>query len=217
VCRYCGRELVVKATPKPIQIKPEQTKRKLPKWVVVILVTLAGLCLLGGIISSITKPSGTAAGGLSVETIVVQTMDAAKVSTQVAAALIPTETPGQTATPVFWDSSKAYTEANPDLYKEILKNKKDMTDIQFKDYLGQQVGKRIHMIARVYEVQEDKVYLSAIDGGLFDSVYLYGLPTDFMMKLNKEQTLEFDATISNFDEFIITMMNLNDPVVYTVK
>jgi len=93
-----------------------------------------------------------------------------------------------------------------------------MTDIQFKEYLSSIKGQRIHLKATVNEVHEDNtVYFSATEGGLFDSVYLSGLPRDILIALNKDQIVEFDATIKDFTEFIITVMNVDDPVVYSIR
>ena len=93
-----------------------------------------------------------------------------------------------------------------------------MTDIQFNDYLSSTKGQRIHLKATVKEVLADnRVYFSASDGGFFDTVYLSGLPRDMLLQLNKDQIVEFDATIKDFTDIVITVLDLNDPIVYSIQ
>jgi hypothetical protein len=136
---------------------------------------------------------------------------------------IPTSTPTKnetatpTSTPIFWDSSREYPQPIPGLYQQILDNKKTMTDIQFKEYLSSLKGQRIHLKATVREVLADnRVYFEATGGGFFDTVYLSGLPRDILLSLNKDQIVEFDATIVDFTEVIITVLDVDDPVIYSI-
>jgi hypothetical protein len=127
------------------------------------------------------------------------------------------ETATPTSTPIFWDSSRKYPQPVPGLYQLILDNKNTMTDIQFKDYLSSLKGQRIHLKATVIEVLADnRVYFEATGGGFFDTVYLSGLPRDILLALNKDQIVEFDATIVDFTEVIITVLDVDDPVVYSI-
>lgn len=218
VCRYCGRDLV--AVPKPTTSQPAiqtvqpvtENKKKSKKWIIPVIIALVVICIGLVAIINLPKPTNTSTDGQNVETIVAQTMQAVTVNTQIAATLAPT------STPIFWDSSKTYPPASADMYQEILSYKDKMTDIQFKDYLGTLKGQRIHLKATVKEVLADnRVYFSAADGGLFDTVYLSGLPKDMLMKLNKGQIVVFDSTIESFDQIIITVLNVNDPVIYSIQ
>lgn len=72
------------------------------------------------------------------------------------------------------------------------------------------------MKAKVYQVEEDKIHMSPLEGGLFDSAYLYNVPRDILITINKDAIIEFDATILEMDQFIISMLNLGDPVIYSI-
>jgi len=37
------------------------------------------------------------------------------------------------------------------------------------------------------------------------------------MTINKDQAIELDATIRDFEEFIITITNLDEPVIYSIQ
>ena len=93
-----------------------------------------------------------------------------------------------------------------------------MTDIQFKNYLNNITGSRVHFKATVYQVDKDgEVYLSAMGGGFFDQVLLDGLPNEIALKLNKNQVIEFDATLREFTDFIVFSVTVDDPVVYSIQ
>jgi len=129
-----------------------------------------------------------------------------------------TGTAAPTGTPIFWDSSRVYPQPVPGLYQQILDNKSKMTDIQFEEYLSSLKGQRIHLKATVMEVLADnRVYFEATGGGFFDTVYLSGLPRDILLALNKDQIVEFDATIVDFTEIIITVLEVDDPVIYSIR
>jgi hypothetical protein len=201
VCKHCGRVLTSTAAIPQAPIKP--IKKKVPVWLMVIVGILL-LCVCG-LVFAIGNSGSEKASPAQTES------DNKAIPTQ-------TETAAPTNTPIFWDSSREYPEPVPDLYQQLLDNKNKMTDIQFKEYLSSIKGQRIHLKATVMEVLEDnRVYFSATEGGLFDSVYLSGLPRDILIALNKDQIVEFDATIKDFTEFIITVMNVDDPVVYSIR
>lgn len=128
-----------------------------------------------------------------------------------------TERAKPTPTPIYYDSSRVYPEVVPNLYIEIIGNKKTMTDIQFKDYLTSIVGKRLHMKANVYEVQDEYMQMSPVDGGLFDAAFLYDVPREMLLNINKGAIIEFDATVKELDQFIISQLRLGDPVIYTIS
>jgi len=93
-----------------------------------------------------------------------------------------------------------------------------MTDIQFNDYLASIIGERIHMKARIIEVSENNtILLSATEGRGINSITLLGLSREILVSLNKEQIIEFDATIKDFSVFIFTSIDLDDLVIYSVK
>lgn len=200
VCKHCGRDLTSTAAIPQAPVKP--IKKKAPVWRMVIagilLLFVCGLVFVIGIGGS-EKASPT------------QTVSGNKATPSKNETAIPT------STPIFWDSSREYPQPVPGLYQQILDNKKTMTDIQFKEYLSSLKGQRIYLKATVKEVLTDnRVYFAATGGGFFDTVYLSGLPKDILLALNKDQIVEFDATIVDFTEVIITVLNVYDPVVYSI-
>jgi len=131
---------------------------------------------------------------------------------------VKTSTPAPTPTPIFWDNTRQYPQPVPGLYQQLLDNKKSMTDIQFNDYLASIIGERIHMKARIIEVSENNtILLSATEGRGINSITLLGLSREILVSLNKEQIIEFDATIKDFSVFIFTSIDLDDLVIYSVK
>lgn len=131
----------------------------------------------------------------------------------------PTSTPVPTPTPFYYDPNRQYEPGNPFLYQQFLERKKNLTDIQFQEYLKQITGQRMHLVGRVYEVNEEYISINPESSGLFDfdAVFLYGVPRDVLIKISKDSTIEFDATVMRFDQFIISMLRLNDPVIFTLK
>lgn len=221
VCRYCGRDLVpiassqpVKPLSEPVQlIPPDKTlQRKKPKlWK--ILVGLFGLTVLCGIGYAIFSPSpGSTKDDQAGNQ---ETQIAAVVATNMASQTTPV--PQVTNTPIYFDPSKQLTPGDPNLYQEMMKNKSNMTDIQWKDYVNSISGQRVRMKAKVYEVNEDKVSLSPIGSGFFEAVYLFDLPRDILLDLKKDQVVDFDATIHGIDDFIISMVRFGDPVIYSIQ
>ena len=213
VCRYCNRELIPipqsqSTKQQPIQINVTNKKRK-PLFYILTGIALVVLCIVFLALIPTGKDEKS-------EPENEQTQVAAVVATSLAEQS-PAE-PTQTPEPVYSDPSKTYPPVVPGLYQEILNNKSSMTDLQFKDYLNSVIGKRIHIKVQVKEVMEDgRVYLSGDAGGFFDTVYLSGVPHDILMTINKDQAMELDATIRSFEEFIITIANIDDPVIYSIQ
>jgi hypothetical protein len=191
---------------------------RLVKIVLVLVAVTFSCCILIFILpSSPEAPNQGLSPTEQMETAVAQVQ--LSFQQTAAAQVIPSDTPLPlpTSTPIFWDSSREYPQPIPGLYQQILDNKKTMTDIQFSEYLSSIKGQRIHLVATVNEVYEDNtVSFSTTEGGFFDLVLLSGLSRDFLLTLNKDQVVEFDATITDFTEFIGTDLNLHDPVVYSV-
>lgn len=219
VCKHCGRELgqangVYHQT--PVQVgKPKKKMKPL----VIILLAVLGLCLIIGIIASLggkKEPTQdpVAATINAGDTLTAQAKPTIVVPTDTPA---PTIAPTATPVPIYYDPNREYPMIVPNLYTEILNNKKSMTELQFKDYLTSIVGKRLHMKAKVYEVEEDKIHMSPVEGGLFDSAYLNDVPRDILLGINKDAIIEFDATIKELNQFIISMLNLGDPVIYSIN
>ncbi len=225
VCRYCNRDLVqipqMQAAPQqPIQMNVTNKKRK-PLLYILIGIALVMICIVAIALIPTGKDKKT-------EPVNAETQMAAIVATSMAEQnpSEPTQTPEptqipdptQTPEPLYMDTTKNYPPVVPGLYQELLNNKKNMTDLQFKDYLNSVIGQRIHIKAQVYEVMEDgQVSLNSGGGGIFDTVHLAGLPMDLLMQINKDQVIEFDATIRSFDVLIITMINLDDPIIYSIQ
>lgn len=237
VCRYCGRDLVPQqqiqaaiqqpiqtTVPQPVQAttqQPIQTavpqqiqvnvnhKKRRPLLYILIGAAFVILCIIMLALYPGNKEE-------KAEPVNAETQMAAIVATSLAEQN-PIE-PTQTPEPVYIDLSKAYPPVSPSLFKEMLDNKNNMTSLQFKDYLNTTVGKRMHMRAQVVEVRENgKVSLRGDAGGLFDTILLSGVPHDLLLQINKGQVLEFDATIREFEEFLGTTTNLDDPVIYTIQ
>ncbi len=199
VCKHCGRVLTSTAAIPQAPVKPK--KKKATVWILLIigiaLLCLCGIFVIGNSASKKASPTQTVSVKRGTPT--------------------KNETATPTSTPIFWDSSRVYPQPVPGLYQQILDNKKNMTDIQFKEYMSSIKGQRIHLKATVREVLTDsRVYFEATGGGFFDTVYLSGLPRDILLLLNKDQIVEFDATIVDFTEVIITVLDVDDPVVYSI-
>jgi len=205
-------------------MEPKKKSKKFTATILIILVVLFSICILITVLSQnwAKSPEGQAS---------MATSDMAKTLTKtympsntVAPTTIPSETsvptiietPAPTNTPIYFQPGKEYFTPVPNLYATILKNKKDMTELQFKDFLVSSIGQRLHMKAKVYQVEEDKIHMSPLEGGLFDSAYLYNVPRDILITINKDAIIEFDATILEMDQFIISMLNLGDPVIYSI-
>ena len=208
VCKHCGRDLSKPGQPGVQvinQIAPEKKKSSVGR-VVAAVFFLAVICVVIGVLVSGGDPADEQAAN-----------NANPLPAPSEEAGIPT-TPSITSTPVYWDSSKTYPQVVPGIYKQLLDNKEKMTDIQFSEYLSGLIGQRLHLKATVNEVHEDgRVYFSAVDGGFFDTVYLSGIPRDILITLNKDHVVEFDATIKSFDDVLITVLNLDDPVIYSIR
>jgi len=239
VCKHCGRDIpkIVGVTPAahiPEISTPAKPKLKKSNTIKIILFVIGGVILLCVLFIAIPLIFSSTPQGKASSTKMTQTRTAAPTKTATLEATAtkeaattkeaaatntkePTETVAPTSTPIFWDSSRVYPTPVPDLYTQLLNNKKSMTDIQFDEYISSLKGQRIHLQAIVKEVLTDnRVYFEATGGGFFDTVYLSGLPRDILLVLNKDQIVEFDATIVDFTEFIITIMDVNDPVIYSI-
>lgn len=190
-------------------------KRRRLFWLVTIGTFLTICCAAVGIFALVSPSPADEPAPVAEELTVEQVV--AQMQTEQAASQ-PTLAPTATPEPLYWDANRTYPAADPDLFGEILANKENMTDLQFKEYLNSVIGSRIHMKATVNEIHEDgEIYLSSDNGGFFDSVYLNGVPKELLMQIGKDQIVEFDATIRSFEEFLITITYLDDPVIYSVK
>lgn len=237
VCRYCGNALVPgQSIPtnqsQSIQNQPSQNHKRSKKILsfvlatVFVLVMICVFSLISAIFKSDDEKQTVPVNEQTQVAIVVATSLADQLSMQTDEAPTvaptpseaPTEAPTVIPTPVYIDTTKSYPPANPNLYQQILDNERNMTDLQFKDYLNSIIGERIQLKAKVIEVREDgTVSLSGDAGGFFDKILLSGLPRDFLLQIEKYQVLEFDATIRSFTELIFSHLNLNDPVIYSIK
>ena len=66
------------------------------------------------------------------------------------------------------------------------------------------------------EVQKDGTIFLDIGTGWLSSCFLYGMPPEIAVTLNKGQVIEFDATISKVSEFLGTLsVRLEEPVMTT--
>lgn len=205
-------------------MEPKKKNNKLKVIILVAVAVLLCICILIIILSQnwAKTPEGQSAMATSsMEKTLTKTY---MPSNTIEPTVIPTETliptitdtPVPTNTPVYFQPGKEYFTPVPDLYATLLKNKKEMTELQFKDFLISSIGQRLHMKAKVYQVEEDKIHMSPFEGGFFDAAYLYGVPRDILVTINKGAIIEFDATILEMDDFIITMVNLGDPVIYSI-
>jgi len=222
-CKFCKKDLIqppvmqqppVMHQPPPQINTPGTPKKKKPfKVILIIVLVLFVLCVIIGILASI---NGNQDKAKSIATSVPSNKTQAETSVPTAEAT-PTFEPTATALPLYYDPNKQYPPIVPDLYATILNNKQNMTEIQFKEFLTSIVGQRLHMKAKVYQVDEDKIHMTPIEGGLFDSAYLYGIPKDILLTINKDSIIEFDATITEYTEILINMLDLGDPVIYSIK
>ncbi len=106
------------------------------------------------------------------------------------AATILTSVPANTTTP------KSPTPALLS-YKEIEDTFNKMTDIQRESYLPTIIGKRVHWSGKIRDVKADGSVTLDMKQSLFYSITLTALPKDVAARLNRDQTIEFDATITN--------------------
>ena len=216
-CKFCKKDLIqppVMQQPPPQIINPGTPKKKKTiKVVLIIVLVFVVLCVIIGILASI---NGNQDKAKSSATSAPSNKPQSETSVPTAEAT-PTFEPTATAQPLYYDPNKQYPPIVPDLYATILNNKQNMTEIQFKDFLTSIVGQRLHMKAKVYQVDEDKIHMTPVEGGLFDATYLYRIPKDILITINKDSIIEFDATIMEYTELIVNMLDLGDPVIYSIK
>lgn len=121
-------------------------------------------------------------------------------------------------------SSAAYTPtptASPLLYDELMdtvENKRDMTDLQFEDYLNGVIGTRIRMEGIIIDVKKDgEILLDTQRSGFFDSIFLQGVPSDITKNLNKGENIIFEAAIKEFNAILGTSLYLDNPVIIEIS
>jgi hypothetical protein len=113
---------------------------------------------------------------------------------------------------------QTYPPITSSLYEEILANKNNMTDLQWEDYFYTTLGSWIHLRAKVVDVDRDgMISLIALGSGFPDYIHLKGVPKTLSINIKKDQIIEFDATSSNFSDFLGTTTTLDDPVIYTIR
>lgn len=201
--------------------------KKNTKTILIVVASLAGLCILcviGSLIYSAT-PAGRAAATVRVgekeNTAVAQsTINAAPAQTEVPANTptpTPTETPLPTSTPLYV-AGGPYPTPQPDLYTEILSNIPNMTDVQFKEYATSMIGKRIHLEGEVIEVYEDyRILFTPDHARIMDRASVKGLPKDVVLKISKDQHISIDATIIEFTDLLGFQIDVAEPVLYWVR
>jgi hypothetical protein len=137
--------------------------------------------------------------------------------------LVPTATqtpqPLPTATPLFVGNGGPYPTPQPDLYREIVKNHREMTDLQFDDYRENLRGRRIHLEGEIVEVYADGRVLIALDGdGLIDTMSVEQIPHAIALLLTKDSLVSLDATIQEVGLFLGALSTTcHDPVIYWIK
>jgi hypothetical protein len=194
ICRFCGRSVVMPSHQvlKPVApVKSNQSKIWIIVVVLLIGIGILGLCcifpMIGGILSGISQDSN----------------EPSSVSTRQITVKPPTAIPTITASPLTMG--------------EIEQNYKTLTDLQWEDYKKSLIGLRIHWVASVSEVSDDgTVYLEAGQGS-FHSVFLEGVLGDTVKTLNKDQVIEFDATIRDVNTFLSLAIWLNNPVIISIR
>jgi serine/threonine protein kinase len=133
-------------------------------------------------------------------------------------------TPSATQTPVFWDPYKTYDPIVEMDIGEIFRMKSQLTDIQFNEYSGEQIGKRVFVRATVRDVDDDGgLYVKPIGLYFFNNISVYGIPMDISLNLNKGDVIEFNAKISSFKKerfaYIIPFgftIEMIDPIILRV-
>lgn len=203
------------------------------KFILIIVISLCGICLLCGIFSIIYSltPQGRADATrraavtmitlrpLPSETPVPANTHPAPTETLPPATPTPapTETPLPTLTPLY-AASDLHPTPRPGLYDEIHANRSSMTSLQFKDYCASLIGQRIHLEGSVTQVFSDYRLLIDPDGGGFlDGASVTGLPKDIAIQIPKDSRISLDGTITGFTDFLGLDVDVADPTLYWVR
>jgi hypothetical protein len=192
ICRYCGRDLLPRPEQsQPIESSPDRGAKKGSGWLrtlLIVAVGLVGFCVFLAIVGELLPDTGPTAGS----------------EDEVSA---PTQEP--TPIPTITPSSLTMG--------EIENNRGKLTEAQWEDYAKSLVGVRVHWTGSVDQVTKDgTIYLDAGQGA-FRSVYLDGISQDVWKTLNKDQVIEFEATISRVTTFLGLSVWLDNPIVVSIR
>ena len=100
----------------------------------------------------------------------------------------------------------------PITLQEIEQTKEDLTDMQWEDYKPTLVGLRVRWKARVTDISEDgTIYLDTGEEGFLTSVYLDGIARETASKVNKDQIVTVEATITKVSDILGLSIYLDHP------
>jgi hypothetical protein len=97
-------------------------------------------------------------------------------------------------------------------WSDIERSINDMTDIQRKDFLKTIKGVRVHWRGLVKDVDTNGTITLDMGQDMFISIFMKGVPKEISKTLNKDQIIEFEATITAIYNFLGCIVDLNDPV-----